>query len=503
MYRFESLRRWRLPLFPLSLASLLIGAALVPFVLAMGLLGWYGIQLLEAHGRARMQEDIELIARAIRLPLSHALERGHEGTVKRALESAFSIDRVYGVYVYDSKGATIYASGAPDGVMSSERARRIASRQLRQGEFGQVGEDPVFSYFVPLVDAGERVSGLLQVTRRGSDFNQYLSTLRRHGLVLMSVIGVGLVCVLLLGYRWALGRHLGAVEAGLLRIRSGERQHRLEGRGPRELQLLCSSINEMLDAIAHSDAELDRRKARETALTERLHQSRKLAALGQLAAGVAHELGSPLSVLDGQAQRALRQSQLAASVSRSLLGIRREAARMEVIIRQLLDFGRTNPLDRRRVPADRPLRSVVQQLQAAADRADQILFEVVEPLAAIPIEMDRVRLEQALTNLLRNAIQAARSRVRISFGLSDDGVRYCFDDDGSGVPDDLRGHLFEPFFTTKPTGQGTGLGLAVAHAAARDHGGSIEVSASELGGARFCLLLPARDLGQKTEHAND
>jgi signal transduction histidine kinase len=82
--------------------------------------------------------------------------------------------------------------------------------------------------------------------------------------------------------------------------------------------------------------------------------------------------------------------------------------------------------------------------------------------------------------------------VVVSCSIDPDGVRYCFEDDGPGISDVIHPHLFEPFFTTKPVGQGTGLGLAVAHAAAREHGGEIEVGRAVGGGARFCLLLPQR-----------
>jgi signal transduction histidine kinase len=483
---FYKIRAWILPL-PLSLTLLV--TVLLPFLAVMGLTGWYSINLLERNSRDRMQEDIELIARAIRLPLSHALERGYEETIKRALESAFTIDRVYGVYVYDRRGKTIYASGAREPSMGSEQAVRIANRGEGQGEFARVGKEAVFSYFVPLVDAGEQISGLLQITRRGSDFDNYLSQLRTHSLSVLVVSAIILTLIILLGYRWTLGRHLAAVKSGLARIRSGEPQHRFDANGPREMQLLASGINEMLNAIAQSGEALAEQKDREAELTEKLHQSEKLAALGQLSAGVAHELGSPLSTVDGKAQRALRQgSSLPPVVINALESIRRESARMERIIRQLLDFGRANPLDCRSVPASQPLISALKRVEAPAHiSVNQRLSPGVETLS---VTVDLIRLEQALTNLLRNAFQAARSRVSVSCESCPEGIRYCFEDDGQGISDDILPHLFEPFFTTKPVGEGTGLGLAVAHAAVRDHGGIIEVSSTDSGGARFCLLLP-------------
>jgi signal transduction histidine kinase len=463
-----------------SLATTLILVLLLPLMLATALTGWYSIANLERQTEARMQKDIELVARAIRLPLSHALEQGYYRTVQQALDSAFSIDRVYGVYVYDSEGSTIAASGFRQGTVDTVKAAELASRGVRRGEFDHMAGEEVFSYFVPLTDGGGRINGLLQVTRQGSDFDDYLMELRRHTLLVVLVSGLVLASILLLGYRWVVGRHLRAIEDGLERIGKGELRHRLPRRGAREFRHLSTAINQMLDAIETSQQQLTR-------LGERLHRTEKMAALGQLAAGVAHELGSPLSTVDGKAQRLLRRDDLPASAHQALQTLRREAARMEQIIRQLLDFGRTNPLQRRRVQADLPLRLANGHLGQGSPVSVQLNLDDQDyPQVAV----DCMRLDQALSNLLRNAVQAAHGKVRACISQDDGSLCYHIDDDGPGIVPDVRPHLFEPFFTTKPVGQGTGLGLAVAHAAARDHGGEIEISESPLGGARFTLKLP-------------
>jgi two-component system, NtrC family, sensor kinase len=462
-----------------SLATTLILVLLLPLMLATALTGWYSITNLERQTEVRMQKDIELVARAIRLPLSHALERGYQRTVQQALDSAFSIDRVYGVYVYDSEGSTVAASGFRQGTVDTDKAAQLASRGVRQGEFDRMAGEEVFSYFVPLTDAGGRINGLLQVTRQGSDFDDYLMELRHHTLMVVLVSGLVLASILLLGHRWVVGRHLRSIELSLERIGNGDLEHRLPRRGAREFRHLSATINQMLDAIETSQAQLTR-------LGERLHRSEKMAALGQLAAGVAHELGSPLSTVDGKAQRLLRREDLPDSARQALHTLRREAARMELIIRQLLDFGRANPLQRSQIRAERPLRAACERLAQGSPVPVHLELKDHYPL----IRVDSVRLDQALSNLLDNALQAAKQQVRA--GIEQDGNWLCYqiDDDGPGVASDIRPHLFEPFFTTKPVGQGTGLGLAVAHAAARDHGGEIEISQTPMGGARFTLKLP-------------
>lgn len=464
-----------------SLAATLLVVMLLPLLLAAAATGWYGIARLERATQERMQQDIELVARAIRMPLSHALDRGYRRTVQQALDSAFTIDRVYGAYVYDSDGNTVAASGFRNGTVDADKVVRLASTGERQGEFDRIAGEEIFSYFVPLTDAGGRISGLLQVTRQGSDFDDYLAELRLQSLLAVLATGLLLASLIVAGHRWAVGRHLRAMDRSLARIGRGDLRHRLPARGAREFRHLATAVNDMLDAI-----EASRRQVAD--LGERLHRSEKMAALGQLAGGVAHELGSPLSTIDGKAERTLRRPDLP-DVARETLGVvRRESARMERIIRQLLDVGRSNPIVLTATPADVPLRAARDRIIA---EGVAMPLELDDPEAVPPlVDVDAARLDQALMNLLRNAVQAARTRVRAGIAVDRGRVLYHVDDDGPGIAPEARERLFDPFFTTKPVGQGTGLGLAVAHAAARDHGGDIVVAESPLGGARLTLILP-------------
>ena len=487
MRHFNTLYSWLRSLPALSLRTALLTAVLVPFLGITLLTGWYSSAQLEKHAVKRMQEDIELVARAIRLPLSHALERGYERTVQRALDSAFSIDRVYGAYVYGKAGELVAESGELRAPVKSKRAARLADQGQRSGNFEQAEGERVFSYFVPLTDSGGRIIGLLQVTRKGSDFDRYLGKVRFHTLAVVAIAGLTLALIVVLGHRWIVGRYLTAVQAGLSRIREGDFSHRLALRGPKELRLLATAVNRMAEAIQRSHAALAQQREREAALRERLHQSEKMAALGQLAAGVAHELGSPLSTVDGKAQRLLRRTDLPEPAIAGLGVIRRESERMTRLIRQLLDFGRANPLQRYTTPADHPLRSAVANLENPA-RGVSVHLQAPSQLGDICIDI--LRLEQALRNLIENACQAAASEVICRVMMTPGEVRYEVIDDGPGIAAEDSPRLFEPFFTTKPVGQGTGLGLAIAHAAARDHGGWLEVTTAAGGGACFTLGLP-------------
>lgn len=472
-----------------NLRTALLFFVLVPFMVLTGLSGWYSLSNLETQIEASMQEEIELIARAIRLPLSYALERGSLDDIDQALDSAFHIDRVYGVYVYDQSGRQIASSGTRRAQVHSDRAAQIAALGDRQASYEQLEHENIFSYFLPLTDTGGRINGLLQVSRRGSDFQNYLITVRQQALTGLGVLFTVLILIIYLGHHRAIGRHLQGIENSLMNIGAGVTDQRVPVTGPVELQALSRNINDMLDRINRSQAEIEERRSRELELRSRLHLSEKLAAIGQLASGVAHELGTPLSTIDGQAQRLLRRNDTSEDFKKSLGQIRSEVERMGSIIRQLLDFGRRNPLQRHAVKCDTLIRSVLDQTAAQAE-VRGIKLDINPPPTGLTVSVDTVRIEQALSNLVRNAIQAANSQVMISWQQTDGMIIFSIEDDGPGIDKDQHPHLFEPFYTTKPVGEGTGLGLAVAHAAVSDHGGNIEFDRSQtLGGARFRILI--------------
>lgn len=485
-------------LYTLRLA--LLAGVLIPVVVVVAIAGSWSLRLLEQQVNDRMQEDIELIAHAIRLPLSHALERDRIGSINQALNSAFSIDVVYGAYVYDERGQEIARSGRRAARVETDQAAMLAASGDLLGEFSQAGDEEIFSYFVPLTDTGGRINGLLQLTRRGSDFSEYIAMVRRTSWIALAALCLLLSAIVLIGHHHALGRPLKRMLEGMKKIHGSDSQRRLSPEGPAEMQRLSAGINNMLNRIDASQEELVERRHHEMALRLRLEESEKLATIGRLAAGVAHELGSPLSTLDGKAQQTLRDIQAKdegpdSRTRRNLHQIRAEAARMEKIIQQLLDYGRDNPLTLVSLNCERLVEQTLEKLSPELD-AKSISVSTDGPDLRIPV--DPLRFDQALSNLVANAIQACQSQIRISWELaSPQLVKIRVEDDGAGIADEDLPNLFDPFFTTKPVGQGTGLGLAVAQAAIRDHGGDLRLDTEArdaetrpLGGACFVLTLP-------------
>lgn len=476
----------------------LIVFVFLPFLLVIVLSAWFGLGNLERDFHAEMEEDIELIARSVRLPLGYALERGDRDFLEQLLLSTDDINRVYGIYVYDKNGNRVARSGARKALVEIDKAADLASTGDQKSGFEDAEGEAMFSYFVPLVDSAGEINGLLQVSRRGREFVEHLADFRYQVLAVVAISGVLLIAAIYFGYYFALGRHLQSVQKSMAAIATGGRNLRIKPRGPQEVRALADCVNSMLDGIALSDKELSRQRQTEFELKARLQQNEKLAAIGRLAAGVAHELGTPLSVADGKAQRALRTAE--GEQAGAFESIRQQLDRMTRIIRQLMEFARPAAPDYRRFIIGGVVQSAIAQVEHLSAQAD-VTINLTPKAPEIPIEADRMRLEQALVNLLRNAIQAAPGgHIQVGWFSTDDQQNVCItiDDNGPGIAEALKERLLEPFVTDKSGQHGIGLGLAVVSSIALEHGGSIDFAPSPLGGARFLLTLPVHQ--PKGEH---
>ncbi|WPL17423.1 Sensor protein ZraS [Thiorhodovibrio winogradskyi] len=473
-----------------SLRNAVLTFVLLPLLGLLVALGMFGVRELEKQMHRRVQDDIELIARSIRLPIAAAMVRGDVVAVREALDSVFQIDQVFGAYVYDRAGEQVATSGPRSPLLERRRDARAVTAEGTQGSVEERRGREVFSFFLPLYDPAGTVVGLLQVTRDLSRFEAYLTRLRWVGGTLVLLVAVLFVLIVLIGHHRAIGRHVRALTAAMAPIGTGESGLRIPVRGPVELKQLGVGINAMIDRWETSERNLRAQREREARLERELRQSEKLAAVGRLAAGLAHELGTPLGSVAGRAQRALRGLPASSPARAELAAQREELDRISRIVRELLDFARRNPLHRRAVLLGPLIDGVVSRCTQAAQRPVAVDVALSPELAGQRLYADPLRLEQALGNLLDNALNAAHARVLISAELDDDGLRLWVSDDGPGIAESARERLFEPFFTTKPVGQGTGLGLAVARAAIAEHDGHLSLEAGGLGGACFQIALP-------------
>ncbi len=269
----------------------------------------------------------------------------------------------------------------------------------------------------------------------------------------------------------------------------------------RELGAIIAAYNDVTERLKDSHDRLQREVRRlslELADKNReLARRERLVALGEMAAGLAHEIRNPLGGIQlfaGLLTRDLadrpKQCELARKISQGV-------QTLEKLVTDILAFaGQAEPRFRE-VDLPRLLNETLDLAAATFDRIGATVATSCDPAADLRLEADPCQLQQALLNLLQNGAEAAGAGGRVELrvtGEPDGFVRITISDDGDGVPAELLDRIFNPFFTTKD--RGTGLGLAIVHRIAEAHGGNIRVANREEGGAVFSLTLPRRHDGE-------
>jgi signal transduction histidine kinase len=224
-----------------------------------------------------------------------------------------------------------------------------------------------------------------------------------------------------------------------------------------------------------------------------LIQSEKLAAIGQLTAGIVHDVKNPLTVIKGVAELLLYEEQLNAEIKSEVSLIRESALKANNIVSDLLKFSRQSKPEM----GEQDIRETIEAaLRLTAYPIRKAHVQVIKDLPehAVTMTYDVQQIEQVLVNIISNAVQAmpGGGTLRVNLSQSDGVVAIAIQDSGTGISPDHITRIFDPFFTTKPEGEGTGLGLSVSYGIISNHSGRIDVQ-SELGqGSTFTIILPMR-----------
>jgi signal transduction histidine kinase len=456
--------------------------------------------------RATLRGTAEQSARALASSIAvHAGEASALGQVQVEQALGAQLDRlkkdgvVAACFVARAPQATACA-GSPSEVgainLRSAEVPETAAVEVREGELG-----PILQVVSP-TDRGTLVARV-----RFGDATTRANPLVRLVALYMTTFALALIVFAYFALTRLLVRPLDDLVRAADRVASGARSMRVPRSGPREVAELATSMQAMAERLIAEEATLQLKVDELTETTTRLTQaqaqlvrSERLASVGRLAAGLAHEIGNPIAAITGM-QDLLLDGDLPPETQRDFLErMRRETERIHGVLRDLLDFARpekeggapgaqTATGDVRAVLDDvtslvRP-QKVFRSVQVTVDAEDV-------PLVALGAS----QLTQVLLNVVMNAgaaiasMEKGEGAVRIRVRRGDKHVRIAVEDDGPGVSPEVRDHLFEPFATTKPVGEGTGLGLAVCRGLVEAAGGTIEMDPGYSDGARFVIELP-------------
>jgi two-component system NtrC family sensor kinase len=435
----------------------------------------------------------ELLGRAVARRWAASGEQAARGIVERSDLGARRIKLRWAWF--DEPRVQSHLSG-PDRVELA-RGEPIAERIEKQGQ----GPGALYTY-VPVVTPGVRRGGL-ELTESLDELHAYLAT-TKHDVIIQAielVLGLGLGGALL-GFV-LIGRPMERLVAKTARIGCGDLSGPLALSQQDELGTLARSIDTMCEQLQAARAAAEEQAAARLAAVEQLRHADRLATVGKLAAGVAHELGTPLNVASGRAQLIAASDANAREVRQHANIIVDQTKRMAHIIRQLLDFARRETVTKRCADLSDIADLSVSMLASMAGKVGVTLSRHSGP-PQVMVLANEAQLLQALTNLVVNAIQASPKGASVEIDVGQEAAKapvnrgesvdvYAYlrvTDHGMGMDNDTVHHIFEPFFTTKDVGEGTGLGLSVTHAIIAEHGGWIDVDSNPGAGSRMTIRLP-------------
>lgn len=264
-------------------------------------------------------------------------------------------------------------------------------------------------------------------------------------------------------------------------------------------------LNRSLDSkVDERTAELSRAVRELKAAQDALVRTERLASVGGLAGGVAHEINNPTGVIltrAGFLLRIAKEEKFSDDVIDDLTAIHKQAERIARITASLLSFSRQQPVQKGKVTIDEVVSEAMNLVESNLRATDvRVVRDIQTDLPAI--FGDKGRLEQVLVNLMKNAVDAMSAKGGVltvrALRIGEKKVAVSVVDTGPGIPDDVRAKIFEPFFTTKEVGKGTGLGLSIAYGIVSEHGGELSVSSSPQG-TEFVMLLPIDEAQPQAE----
>jgi signal transduction histidine kinase len=358
-----------------------------------------------------------------------------------------------------------------------------------------------FCRLVPLETIGHQRLGYLLVAQDWSDISQDLRTRTIASIATALLLIATVATIIPLMIRRYVSHPLAELSHKVMRFSS---DYEDRGRERNEVRLLTEEFRRLDQQLSEAHAALIEKHRRELDLERRLQHADRLATIGTLASGLAHEIGTPMGVIRARAEFLMNSQPSAAKSAEGLDIIIRQIDRISRIVRMLLDYAR----GRRSLRVSTDVRPIVHHaLSLVETEADRRNVAVSADLGDRPlvIECEPDQLQQVFINLSMNALDAMTPEggaLHISAEIAEDNHAPClkltFADTGHGIPAEYRARIFDPFFTTKEPGKGTGMGLAVSQSIMRDNASKITFESGPAG-TRFFVIIP---IGPQPDQTN-
>ena len=469
-------------------------------------------RLSQVHERlvAQTQEDERIFAETLALAVRQNVRRGRTTEeLQELLEDILARPGLVAVVIYDPEGKAIAERLAPRYAVpvSDEALQQSLIRREPFWSVMETGQGRILRYIQPFRWPGGR-SAAIEVRQTLVEVEQEFRRSVRDSIASRLMVLILFVLSVVALTRWSIARPIRALMAGAQAVGRGDLKQRIEVTRRDEIGQLAEEFNRMAEKLRAAHDELLRQIEERVRLEQEVQQGQKMAAVGMLAAEVAHEIGTPLNVISGRAEVLGQVVPPDHAERRHLDVIIKQTERISEIIRALLDYTRPR---RPQLRSEMPLPVIARVADLLLDRSKRRGVRIVLdlPTDLPPVMVDPDQLQQLFINLMLNALDAspAGGTVLITSGaeplLSAEGsagivrgkvsgpfLALHIVDSGDGLTAEQLDHIFEPFFSTKSQGHGTGLGLPIVEEIVRAHRGDIEIRSLPGRGTEAIVRLP-------------
>jgi signal transduction histidine kinase len=471
----------------------------------MGLHGYDQLRNEDRDLRAAVKREMRLLGDAVRVAVEASLRDRQMQDIQGLLDATERIDPTVDILVFDRDRTLRAASAGSDAATLVPPILEARPDALVPGlRFDEAKRPGRVILALPLsgpAGSGDGPLGTLVLVRPLTEMHRDLADTRR-GILL----SVALLVVVATALQFALGtiyvtRPLTRMAGAMQQMRTDAWTSRLGYDRKDEVGMLGREFDAMVTDLNDARQRIAREVESRTTLESGLQRVDKLVTVGQISAGLAHEIGSPLQILSGRARALLARDHTAEETRKHARILAEQTDRITRIVEQLLQFARRRPARFTTASMVEPVQAVLDLLDHAARRRGVTIGLVCDPDLP-PVVADLDQIQQIVLNLAKNALEASASGGRITLRLAPcglpvpggtrrvPGVRLEVEDDGCGMSEEVLARLFDPFFTTRATEGGTGLGLAVVKSIVTAHGGQVAAASVPGRGSRITVELP-------------
>jgi len=478
----------------------------LPLIALMILFGY----LSQRASRERLHDEMMREGRGIALTARVALEdylRDRQiEDVRELVEKLSGYERVLGIRIFESDGtlAAQSASLAAHPFQEQAALAKILQARVPLETQEMVGGEPVVSFLFPLTGPSGTLLGAAQLIQLESYLREESRATRNYLGVLTAVMILAAGAIVLSVTRWSVSRPIEDLARSFRGVGTGDAVPPASARRRDEIGWLAGEFNVMCQRLERARGSLQEEQAERRRVESRLRNAERLASIGRLSAGLAHEIGTPLNVIGGRAETLRRKLQGNDVADKNLRIIITQIERIARIVRGMLDFARARESHLSPTAVIPVLHRVLELLSERTEELG-VRVETSLPSEAILVLADSDQIYEVFLNLATNALDAMPrgGTLKVSGRVithapahraaAPGGVlAISLQDTGVGIPSAHLDRIFDPFFTTKEVGKGTGLGLSITYGIVQEHGGWIDVASEEGTGTSVTVHLPVQ-----------